>query len=68
MRKGAHTAGGILPVETLHVEGGIERLALHRALECGVVRPITLNPACPLGYIPTSPAIETGDIVALLEQ
>ena len=42
-----------------------ERLA---ALEGGVVPPITLNPAGPLGDLPALPAIETGDLVALLEQ
>jgi len=68
MRKGSHTAGSILPIETLHVDGGIERLTLHRALKYGAVPSITLNPARPLGYSPTSPTIETGDIMTLLEQ
>ena len=68
MRKGAHTAGGFIRGETPHVNGGIEQLALHGLLECGTVPPVTLNPACPLGDMPTSPAIKTRDLVALLEQ
>jgi hypothetical protein len=68
LRKGAHTAGGILPRETLHVDGDIEPLALQRALEGGAVLPIPLNPGCPLGDLPTAPACEAGDLVTLLEQ
>jgi hypothetical protein len=68
LRKGAHTADGILPGETLHVDGGIEGLALHGALEGSAVLAIPLNPPGPLGDIPTAPAIDTDDLVALLEQ
>src|SRR4029434_612530 len=68
MRKGPHTAGGIFTVETQHVDGRIEWLPLHGALEGGVVPPITLHPAGPLRDLPALPAIETGDLVALLEQ
>src|SRR5215510_3575823 len=68
MRKGPHTAGGICTVETPHVDGRIEWLPLHGALEGGVVPPITLHPAGPLGDLPALSAIETGDLVALLEQ
>jgi len=68
MRKSPHTAGGILSVETLHIDGGIERLPLHGALEYGAVPAIPLDPACPLGDLTTSPAIETGDVVVQREQ
>jgi hypothetical protein len=67
IRKGPHTAGGIFTVETPHVDGCIEWLPLHSALEGGVVPPITLHRAGPLGGLPALPAIETGDLVALLE-
>src|SRR4029450_5323983 len=54
--------------ETQHVDGRIAWLPLHGALEGGAVPPITLHPAGPLGDLPALPAIETGDLVALLEQ
>jgi hypothetical protein len=68
MWKGPHAAGGIFTVETQHVDSGIERLALHRTLECRMVSAITLHQMCSLGHFPTLAAIETDDLVTQLEQ
>src|SRR5918996_1084610 len=68
LRKGPHIAGGIFAGETQHVDGGIEPLVSHGALECRVVPAITVNHLGPFGYSPALPAIETSDLMALLEQ